>query len=623
LRAGAVLAASLAVAAFVGCSTETETPSFANPYDPVVGADLPTPDSLRVAVGDNLVRVSWGLPEGRSADEYAVFRKRTDEGSTENETLLGRVSVRSYTDAGVRNGRIYAYRIAAGVGGRFGPRSEVVEAQPGLYAMLIADDATYTRERDVTISYRVSSAGAIQLSEDPNSFTAPWRAATGSASWTLSPGDGTKTVYARFRLSDGSESLPVSDSIELDTRAVIESFDFDGSNVRSPGDAVHFRLRSDEPHGTATATVAGVFSASPLYDDGTNGDAVANNGVYEADLVIPPTSAILDQQAIGSFTDDAGNLAVNLTAPRLFTVQKPPDAVNLLVPTVAEPPDLPAVKLRWTESQDDAFSAYRIFRSESAVVDSTDRLVTTVAAVNSLTFDDTDVVEGTTYHYRVYVRNSLGLETGSNPVEITVPNERPPSAVTLRSPTATSTTRIALDWSASEALDFDAYRVYRNLTGAVDESQPRLAEIRDAATAFYDDAGLIENTVYYYRVYTVDRGGLSARSNEVEARTKNDPPPGVTLNAPAAIDTSSVTLSWAASTAHDFAFYRLYRDLIATVTTGSTLVVELDDTAFTSFHDTELTPGTRYYYRVFVVDDGPEAESAGSNTVMAETLETP
>lgn len=621
--ASAVLAASLAVVALIGCSTETETPSFSNPFDPVVGADLPTPDSLRVAVGDNLVRLNWGLPEGRTADEYAVFRKRTDRDTDEAETLLERVTTRSYTDTGVRNGRTYAYRVAAGVGGRFGPRSVEIEAAPALYAMLIAGDALYTRSREVTVGYQVSNATAIQLSEDAASFTAPWRSATGSASWTLSAGDGEKTVYARFRLSDGSEGLPVSDTIVLDTRATITAFDFDGAGVRAPGDAVHFRLTSGELHGTATVSVSGVFVSSPLRDDGTSGDPTADDGVYEADLVVPPAVAVFEERASGSFTDEAGNVAGARYAPRLLTVQNPPEAIGLQVPTAAEPPEDTAVTLRWAQSQDDAFSAYRIFRSESADVDSTDRLLTTLSSAGALSYEDTEVAEGTTYHYRIYVRNSYGLETGSNVASIEVPNLRPPSAVTVQTPTAASVTRIALDWSASRDLDFQAYRIYRNLTGAVDESQPRVAEIRDAETTFYDDAGLTENTRYYYRVYAVDQGGLSTRSNEVEGRTKNEPPPGVTMNTPTVADTSSITLTWTTSTAHDFAFYRLYRDLIATVTTGSTKVVELDSPAFTAFHDTGLASGTRYYYRVFVVDDGAEPESAGSNTVMAETREAP
>ena len=121
-------------------------------------------------------------------------------------------------------------------------------------------------------------------------------------------------------------------------------------------------------------------------------------------------------------------------------------------------------------------------------------------------------------------------------------------------------------------------------------------------------------------MYTADEGGLSARSNEAEGRTKNEDPPAVALNEAAEIDSTAATLSWGVSDAHDFASYRLYRDEIATVTTASTLVVEIDEKAFTSFRDTDLISGTRYYYRVFVVDDGEEPKSAGSNTI---TLETP
>ena len=125
---------------------------------------------------------------------------------------------------------------------------------------------------------------------------------------------------------------------------------------------------------------------------------------------------------------------------------------------------------------------------------------------------------------------------------------------------------------------------------------------------FRDDAGLQENTTYYYRIYTEDTGGLSVRSNEVEARTRNEPPPAVTLYAATNVDSTAATLSWEASGVHDFAAYQLYRDEIATVTTASTLVVEMDAKEFTEFRDTELEPGTHYYYRVFVVDDAEEAE---------------
>jgi fibronectin type 3 domain-containing protein len=366
--------------------------------------------------------------------------------------------------------------------------------------------------------------------------------------------------------------------------------------------------------------VSGVFASVPLFDDGTGGDVVAGDGIYERDMTIPASAAVEDQAVLGSFVDQAGNVAAGTGAPLLLTVRAHLEPIDLLGPLVSEPPDDPSVTLRWSISSEESFSAYRIFRSESAPVDSTDKLLYSVERETTLEYEDLTVVEGRTYRYRVYVQDAFGRESGSNTVQAFIPNLRPPSSVRLSEPNSVSTTRIALDWGESGDLDFHAYRVYRNSTGAVADDDPLMTEIDDRTTIAWDDTGLRENTVYYYRVYVVDDGAMAARSNEVEARTKNEAPPAVTLHAAASIDSTSATLSWGQSLVHDFAFYRLYRDEIPTVTTGSALVVELDDLTFTSFRDVELASGTRYYYRVFVVDEGDDAKATGSNTI---TLETP
>jgi len=708
----------LACTAFLaGCSLDTEEPSFDNPFDPVIGGALPTPDSVRVMMGDNMVKLTWGLEEGDEAEEFAVFRKRTDGDTAEEEKLLARPTAREYTDTRVTNGRTYVYRIAAGVGGQFGPRTDEVEAHPGLFTINLENGSDFTRDREVAVDFDVTNAQAIRLSESADDETASWRSATGSVQWTLSAGDGEKTLYAWFRFVDGSETLPVFDTIQLDTRAAIQSFTFDGAGAFQPGDVLHFRLVAGEPFGQATVTVADVFDAVPLFDDGTNGDVAADDGTYERDLALPASAAVFEEEVQGSFTDEAGNEATPVSAPRLLTVQGAPDPVILHGPVISEPPDAPSVTLHWSLSQEGAFSAYRLFRSASAAVDSSDQLIETITTASTVEFEDTEIVEGRTYAYRVYVQDTFGLQRGSNTVQAEIANERPPAAstletpeaisttrialdwsrsedldffayrlyrnqtgavgtddellaeitdinttswddgaleedtvyyyrvytvdagglttrsnevegrtendtpaaVTLSEPTATSETRIALDWTASEEIDFLAYRIYRNLIGAVNEGDELLAELSDIHQTYYDDSGLQENTEYFYRVFVVDRGGLTARSNEVAARTKNEAPSSVTLNPASSVDSTAATLSWGASDVHDFAYYRLYRDEIATVTTSSTLVVELDDSAFTSFRDTELDPGTTYYYRVFVVDDAQNAESTGSNTVSLVT----
>ena len=600
-----------------GCSTDFQEPSFDNPLDPTSGEGLPVPESVIVTVGDNRIVLSWSLPDGESADEYAVFRKRVDAVPAEDERLLGKVQEPTYTDRSVRNGRLYAYRIAALVAGRYSRRSDEIEASPTLFSILLADDKEVTSSRDVSVSFPFSGASQVRLSEDPGSFTGQWRNAGSSVSWQLSPGDGAKTVYAQFRLDDGSETETVSDSIRLDTRASIQTVEYDGTSVRSPGDAVHFRVVAGEPYGTATITVEGVFSSVALLDDGTGGDPTANDGTYERDLLIPPTANVEEVEVRGEFTDEAGNQAASRTAMQTLSVQRGPEAVTIVQVRASLPPNAPSVKVRWSQYQKDDFARYRLFRSESAGVSSSDELVDTQTSAGTVEYTDTDVWEGQTWYYRVYVENQDDLEAASNVASLAIPNLRPPTAVTLQTPTAMAVDRIAVHWDKSADKDFGHYRLYRNDVGAVTDQDVLVAEVNDPDRTFWDDTALTENTTYYYRLYTEDQGGLVTRSEQVEAKTDNEAPPPVVLREAADVDTTAMTLSWSESLVHDFETYRLYRDTIATVTTGSTLVVDLDDKTFTSFRDEEIERGTRYYYRVFVVDDGDKI--AGSNIITATT----
>ena len=570
------------------------------------------------------MRLSWTLAPGDSAEEYAVFRSRIDPWDEEPERLLERISAMEFTDRRVRNGRTYAYRIAAGAAGQFGERSDEVEARPGLFTAALAGNDEFTRQRGVSVTFTVPSESVVRLSEDAGDFPPPWQSVGGPVSWTLSSGDGLKTVYARFRLADGSETVPVFDTITLDRKAVIESVSFEGAAVRQPGETIRFQIDAGEPDGSATLTVAGAFDAVPLFDDGAGGDAAADDGIYTRDLTVPSAATFVEREATGAFTDAAGNVASPATAAQRLTVQEGPEPVDLLGAVLAQPPDPALVTVRWSESRDDAFSAYRLFRSQSAPVDSLSELIETATSSTTVEFEDADVVEGRTYSYRIYVQDEHGLASGSNTLDVPVPNVRPPAAVTLETPSATSETAIALEWSKATDLDFAAYRVHRNETGAVTSNDELIGEIDDIDRLFWDDTGLdgtglVENTTYYYRVFLFDQADLSSRSNEVEARTKNQAPPDVVMNDPTAVDSMAATLSWEESAAHDFAYYRLYRDEIPTVTTESHLVIELDDTSFNAFRDSTLQSEQRYHYRVFVVDDAPSPKSTGSNTVSVDT----
>lgn len=613
-----------------GCGSDDEGPEFGNPLDPVNRPDLPIPTTVVAAAGSDRVRISWEIPAGSSVDEFAIFRRRVDEAglTIEKQSLVGRTTVRFFEDTRVRNGLRYVYNVASGERGTFGGRSVDAAAAPALFTLVLNDDAPATRDRLLAVQF-VAPTGteAAQLFEsatppptdlDPG---VPWRPLGQGTTWTLSPGDGLRRVYARFRLPDGSISLPVADDIRLDTSARISEFTFDGAATRPPGDPIHFRLVAGEPGGTASVEVAGLFLIVALFDDGTNGDPLAGDGIYEVDTRVPGGQTILGSVVIGRFTDELGNVALAAEADRRLSVQVVPDAVSLSPPSPALPPAPAGVLLEWAVSPAADFAAYRVSRSEIGAADPAPRTLTLITLRGQAQYLDNAVQEGVTYSYQVAVVSNGALEGVPSAATVTVPNLRPPGAVTLQPADGVSTSRALIRWTRSVDLDFAAYRLYRSRNGAVDESATLVRTLTSPdATSTLDDA-LEENSSYHYRIFVVDRGGFVSGSNEILVRTQNLAPPPVLINPATAITATGVTISWGASDIADFRAYRLYRSETPNVTTAATLIKEVEERSGTSFRDTTVRGATTFYYRVYVVDNGidPGPLSSGSNTISVTT----
>lgn len=91
-------------------------------------------------------------------------------------------------------------------------------------SLSIAGGAAYTQSADVTLTLSAADAGGGTVTEmevgNTLSFTGNWQAYATSLPWTLSSGDGTKSVYARYRDNSGNiSSATISDTIILDTVA--------------------------------------------------------------------------------------------------------------------------------------------------------------------------------------------------------------------------------------------------------------------------------------------------------------------------------------------------------------------------------------------------------------------
>lgn len=275
------------------------------------------------------------------------------------------------------------------------------------------------------------------------------------------------------------------------------------------------------------------------------------------------------------------------------------------------------------------FAQYRVIRGEQAGLDTDPkrRLLTTLSSAGTTTYEDrTELEQGMTYFYRVDVVDGYGTASPSNIVQTTIP-DLPPAAVTLNAPTSTGETAVLLSWGATNILDFQRYEVRRSLTAGVGPDADSLGSFEQKESVSYLDAGLTENTKYFYRVFVVDTGNHRTGSNELKVTTANADPDPVALSLPterADALTPSINLRWGVSLAHDFAEYRLYRDTAPAVGEGSTLVRTIADSAVTSFLDAGLTDNTRYYYRVFARDDaGGKAGSNEQSLITANRPPTP
>jgi hypothetical protein len=93
---------------------------------------------------------------------------------------------------------------------------ELDQTPPGVVSLQVNGGAVRTADRLVTVTSAVDGASLMQLSENAAFSGAAWQPVTSPAYVTLSAGDGTKTVYARFRDAAGNTALAAA-SLALDT----------------------------------------------------------------------------------------------------------------------------------------------------------------------------------------------------------------------------------------------------------------------------------------------------------------------------------------------------------------------------------------------------------------------
>ncbi len=521
---GAALLLAL-VTGLSGCLDALVEPGHSNPLDPAnpnTSSPVPArPAGLTAVVSDRLVELSWSVGDTSAIDHYRVYRWEVEGGEDEDYELIDTTTETKYADADVRNGQAYYYKVS-GVNelGLEGRSSREIIVIPRMFSVTINQGSPKTSTRNVALRMSASSETEImQVSNEPDLSDAQWEPYQSAYSWSLLSGDGDKTVYVRFRDAADNESSIVSDDIELDTRAVIESVteDSDGADLAT-GDVIHFTLTAGELHGDAAVDLGTIVPGIALYDDGTGGDTVSEDGVYERNYTIDPGVEVVNGPVTGTFTDEVGNRAEPVLAAGTVTILDPPAAVEMGTPI---PLSESKIVLSWSRNNDADFSAYKLYRSYVPGVDgSTEReLIGDFSDQSTTDYTDTGLEPESTYYYAVYVVDRVGLTTISNEVSATTPANEPPAAVELFTPWSPGSLSLELSWTVSDAEDFVYYELVvweEDPPAPPAPSEKRIiTRIETRSATFYTHESLDESIIYWYEVAVVDSFGAETLSNTV------------------------------------------------------------------------------------------------------------
>jgi fibronectin type 3 domain-containing protein len=278
----------------------------------------------------------------------------------------------------------------------------------------------------------------------------------------------------------------------------------------------------------------------------------------------------------------------------------PPSAPSGLATTAASSSQ---INLNWTASTDNVgVTGYLIERCQGTACSA----FTQVATAVGTTYSNTGLTASTNYSYRVRAtdaNSNLGSYSNVSSVSTSAAGDtQAPTAPTALAATATSSTQINLNWTAStDNVGVTGYRV-ELCQGA---SCTAFAQVGTPTTSNYSSTGLTAATAYSFRVRATDAAGnLSAYSSTASSSTQ----PGTDTQAPTAPtapaastgSASQINLTWTAATDNvGVTGYLIERCSGASCATFAQVG---SITSVTTYNDPSLTASTSYSYRIRAKD---------------------
>jgi hypothetical protein len=212
--------------------------------------------------------------------------------------------------------------------------------------------------------------------------------------------------------------------------------------------------------------------------------------------------------------------------------------------------------------------------------------------------DDSDLVPGEIYTYRLGIKNSCETIYSSN-ITVTLPSG-PEGSINLVANYIGSTYN-CLSWTTEDLKFEEGYIVER----AEKDLNTNFAEIAKVpkTTNYYKDEAIAENTNYLYRVAPINAYGTGNYSNQLKAKTKFHTPIGFYTKLKSSTETE---LNWINSST-------LYKKIEIQRSDGDIdhfrTISNIDGTLITYVDSNNLLPQSNYFYRIRGFTDGLEGQN--------------
>ena len=281
------------------------------------------------------------------------------------------------------------------------------------------------------------------------------------------------------------------------------------------------------------------------------------------------------------------------------TLLAAPDAPTTLVITGVS---TSSITLMWSDGSDNELG----FLIERSLQEGSGFSVVHTTAPNVETYTNIGLNDNTTYYYRVRAYNAAGFSgytlVQSATTQLSAP--LPPGDLSLDNITASS---IRLNWTDNSDNE-TGFQVERSLnpgTGFV-----RITTTTSDVTT-YTSTGLVQNTIYYFRVRAINPSGTSAYSNVIGGTTLLLPPDAPSNMVFSLVSDNSMRISWQDNSDNE-ANFEIQRSL-----TAGAGFVQVGTPTDAFFDDSGLVEDTEYFYRVRAVNaSGTSAWIAGSQTTL-------